>query len=401
MNYDAIILGAGASGMMAAITAARREKRVLLIEPQEVVGKKLSVTGNGRCNITHDPISLSAYHTDMPKRLESVLSSFDLEATRKFFESIGVSVYNRDGYVYPRSNEARSVVKCMELALEEANVQLITGITPTDIKKTDSGFSVKLGSEIHEAASLVIACGGMAGAEAGGSDSGLLLAKSFNHRVADPFPSLTELFCTGLSFKKLKGVRVHGRVCIIMDGEIISEDVGEIQLTEKGISGIPVFNVSYEAISGLNIKKAITAVVDLFPEMDKEMLRAYIEYRCNIGRRSIEEALLGLLPEKLIPEILKLFALNGKKAARLSEIDLDNLCHILKGLALDVCGYGDHARAQVMAGGVLLHDLTDDLESDSVPGLYFVGEICNVDGICGGYNLQWAWSSGAIAGSHI
>ena len=401
MNYDAIILGAGASGMMAAITAGRREKKILLIEPQGVVGKKLSATGNGRCNITHDPITLNAYHTDMPKRLESVLSSFDLESTRKFFESIGVSVYNRDGYVYPRSNEARSVVKCMELALEEAGVQLITGVTPTDIKKTDTGFSLKLTNETHEAPSLVIACGGMAGAELGGSENGLLLAKSFNHRVADPFPSLTELFCSGLSFKKLKGVRVHGRVCIIMDGEIISEDVGEIQLTEKGISGIPVFNISFEAISGLNIKKPITAVIDLFPEMDKEMLRAYVEYRCNIGRRSIEEALLGLLPEKLIPEILKLFDLNGKKASRLSEIDLDNLCHILKGLALDVCGYGDYSRSQVMAGGVLLHDLKDNLESDSVPGLFFAGEVINVDGICGGYNLQWAWSSGAVVGNHI
>ncbi|MCR5098913.1 MAG: aminoacetone oxidase family FAD-binding enzyme [Lachnospiraceae bacterium] len=399
--YDTIIIGGGAAGMMAAITAGRREKSVLLVETQETLGKKLSVTGNGRCNITHDPISLSAYHTDMPKRLESVLSSFDLESTRKFFESIGVSVYNREGYVYPRSNEARSVVRCMELSLQEANVQVMTGITPADILKTDTGFSVKLGLETYESASLVIACGGMAGSEVGGSDSGLLLAQGFNHRIAEPFPSLTDLHCTGLSFNKLKGIRVHGRVCIIMDGEIISEDVGEIQLTENGISGIPVFNVSYEAISGLNIKKPITAVIDLFPEMDIKMLRAYVEYRCNIGRRSIEEALLGLLPEKLIPEILKLFGLNGKKAGRLSEIDLDNLCHILKGLALDVCGYGDHSRAQVMAGGVLLHDLSDSLESDTVPGLYFVGEVVNVDGICGGYNLQWAWSSGAVVGNSI
>ena len=399
--YDAIILGAGASGMMAAITAGRREKKVLLIETMDSVGKKLSVTGNGRCNITHDPITLSAYHTDMPKRLESVLGAFDLEATRKFFESIGVSVYNRDGYVYPRSNEARSVVKCMELALDEANVELITGVTPKDIKKTDNGFSLKIAEKTHEAVSLVVACGGMAKKEVGGSDNGLILAKSFKHRIAEPFPSLTELFCTGLTFKKLKGVRVHGRVCIIMDGEIISEDVGEIQLTENGISGIPVFNISYEAISGLNIKKPITAVIDLFPEMDEKMLAAYVEYRCNIGRRSIEEALLGLLPEKLIPEILKLFNLNGKKAAKLSDTDIYNLCHILKGLALDVCSYGDYSRSQVMAGGVLLHDLSDNLESDSVPGLFFTGEICNVDGICGGYNLQWAWSSGAVVGAAI
>ncbi len=401
MQYDAIVLGGGAAGMMAAITAGARGKKVMLIESQDVLGRKLAATGNGRCNITHDPISISAYHTDMPKRLETILSAFSMEDTRKFFESIGVSVYNRDGYVYPRSNEAASVVKCLELALSEAGVFVLTGVSATDIKKTDEGFSLKIGSDEYSAASLVIACGGMAGSQLGSSDSGLKLASDFSHRVANPFPSLTELSCEGLSFKKIKGVRVNAKVSITMDDEVISQSVGEVQITERGISGIPVFNISFEAVSGLNIKKQIFAVLDFFPELDDEMLPAYLKYRFSIGRRSIEEALIGLLPEKLIPELLKINELNGKKAARLLDEEIEALCSTLKNTVLDVTDYGGYDRSQVMAGGVLLHDLNDERMSDHIPGLYFVGEVVNVDGICGGYNLQWAWSSGAVVGRSL
>ena len=403
--YDLIIIGGGAAGMMTAITAGRRGRSVLVVEGQDVPGKKLSATGNGRCNITHDPISHGAYHTDHKKRLQSVLSQFSFEDTRRFFEGIGVSVYNRDGYVYPRSNEALSVVKCLSLAMEEAGVDVLLGCRVVSAKKTDGSFVLSAESKdgLTElfGNKLVIACGGMAGTEVGGCDFGIELAKSFNHRISEPFPALTDLVCEGLSFKKIKGVRTQGKVEIIMDDEVISSSVGELQFTGKGISGIPIFNVSFEAISALKIKKDIYARIDLFPELTMDMLFAYLTYRFSIGRRSAEEAFLGFLPEKLIPELLKLLELNGKKAGRIEETKRRELCQILKGLPLRVTGHGDYSHSQVMAGGVLLHDLKDTLESDSVEGLYFAGEIINADGICGGYNLQWAWSCGAVVGNAV
>ena len=387
--------------MMAAVTAAKNNSRILLLEAQEVLGRKLSVTGNGRCNISHDPITPGVYHSDMPKRVESVLSAFPFSETRAFFESIGVALYNRDGYVYPRSNEAHSVVRCLKLALEEAGVEVHCGEAVREASHRDKGFTVRTDSASYESRFLVVACGGMAKEEVGGCDFGLKIAESFSHRIAEAFPSLTELTCEGLSFKRLKGVRVHAGVAVIMDGEVISEDIGEIQLTESGVSGIAVFNISYEAIYALRIKKRVTVALDFFPEMDMDMLLAYMDYRCAIGRRSIEESLLGLLPEKLIPELLKTVSLNGKKAGRLTADEKLSLCKKLKALELAVTGHGDFKRAQVMAGGVLLHDLSDTLESDTVPGLYFIGENTNCDGICGGYNLQWAWSTGAVCGRAI
>ncbi len=406
LKYDVIIIGGGAAGMMTAITAGRRGKSVLVIESQEAVGRKLSVTGNGRCNITHDPIDPSFYHTDMPKRLETVMSGFSRDDIRKLFEGIGVSLYNKDGYVYPRSNEARSVVRCMELAMEEAGVSVETDTMVYDIKKDDEGFLVYakyFDDEVtYLGSKLVITCGGMAGIQFGGSGSGLKLATDcFGLRIADPFPALTELYCEGIGFKKIKGVRALGKASVIMDDDVISESVGELQFTDHGISGIPVFNISYEAVLGLRLKKEIMLRIDLFPEMDEEMLLAYINYRFSIGRRSVEEALLGLLPEKLVFEILKTAGLSGKKAGRVSDEEKSVLLGVLKSLTLKVTGYGDYTRSQVMAGGVLLHDLKDTLESDHVPGLYFAGEMVNVDGICGGYNLHWAWCSGMTVGNEV
>ena len=271
-DFDVIIIGGGASGMMTAITAGRRGKSVLLLEKRNELGKKLSVTGNGRCNITHDPISIEAYHSDHIKKAEKILSRFNLEDTRRFFEGIGVALYNKDGYVYPRSNEASSVVKCMTMALDEAGVTVMKGIAMNTIQKYDSDLtvSIKSGYEFHSKA-IVLACGGMAAPDIGGSSYGVGLAAKLSHRVYPPFPALTDLHCDGLDFKKVKGVRVHGEVSIIMDDEVIAASIGEIQMTGEGISGIPVFNVSYEAVSGLNINKDMYAKIDLFPELTDEI----------------------------------------------------------------------------------------------------------------------------------
>ena len=402
-NYDAIIIGGGAAGMMAAVTAGRRGRSVLVIEAQSAPGKKLSVTGNGRCNITHDPISTDVYYTDYPKRLEKVLSAFDLTSTRMFFEGIGVAVYNKDGYVYPRSNEARSVVKCLTLALEEAKAEVLTGHRVSSVEKKADGFIVAASDGENEVTfhskKVVIACGGLAGSEVGGCGDGFGLAQALGHRCNQLIPSLTDLYCEGLDFSKAKGTRVHGSLSVQWDGELISNDIGEIQFTERGISGIPVFNVSYESIMGFEAKKDVFISIDLFPELDEVMLSSYLKYRFSIGRRSVEECLMGLLPERLIPAILKIMDLNGTKAARISEERFARLVSLLKDIRLLVTGFGDYSKAQVTGGGVPLHDLSDELESDHIEGLYFVGETCDVNAICGGYNLQWAWSSGAVVGN--
>ncbi len=401
MEYDVIILGGGASGMMAAITAGRREKKVLLLEKQEVLGRKLAATGNGKCNIFHDPLSVDMYYTDFSKRLSTVIEHFDTESTRMFFEGIGLSVYNKDGYVYPFANEAKSVVKCLALALEEAGVKVMTGFDVTDIVQEDNGFLVKGSAGEFHSKKLVIACGGPAGSQLGATADGFKFAKSFSHRFDDPVPALTDLYCDGLNFKKLKGLRMSGHISTFYNGELLSDSRGEIQFTEKGISGIAVFNVSYECVMCLKYKRDVEIHIDFFPEQTNEMLFVYLKHKFSIGRRSVEDALAGYLPEKFIPEILKAIDANGKKAARLSDEEINALVDVLKCTVLTVTGHGDFDRAQVTGNGVLLHDLTDELESDHVRGLYFCGEICDVNGICGGYNLQWAWSSGAVVGNAI
>jgi hypothetical protein len=389
--YDVIVIGAGASGLMAAFTAAKENARVLLLEQKDQIGKKILATGNGKCNFTNENMELSSFHGDL-QLAESVLKQFSKEDTLEFFHRLGIFPKNKNGYYYPNSEQAASVVSAFSYAIERNDkITLQTSSKISQIRKARDFFTVVTEEHRKETGKAIILASGLLAAPKLGSDGFLFAAvKELGHHFTPIVPALCGFYCKGADFKRISGVRVAARVTVFIDGAPAAADTGELQLTDYGISGIPVFQVSRHASMGLYEKKKVEAELTFLPELTDEALEAEISYlRQQLGAdASIREILNGLLPKKLALEL-----------ERKSGGDVAKLLSLIRHFRVTVERARDFEFAQVCAGGIRSEEINrETLSSRLVPGLFFAGELLDVDGICGGYNLQWAWSSGYVAG---
>ena len=359
-----VITGAGASGLMAAIMAARKGAAVTVLEQNEKPGKKICATGNGRCNFSNLAKPDDAYRGEHPEFAEGALVQFSVEDTIEFFKEIGIYPLNRNGYLYPRSNQAQSVVDvlCMEAA--SLGVKIKTNEQVTEIKTGTNGknFQILTKGWHYDADALILANGSRASSVSGSDGSGYMLAESFQHRIVPVYPALTALKCKGSSFKAWAGVRTEGEISLFTDGKFCKSEhaVREGHKAELRINFMP-------ELSEEELKKLLYARKKACPYKNEK------------------ELLVGLFPEKLI-KIL---------------ISQKQLVSAIREFPLEVQDGMSFSQAQVCSGGVDTSQVNSQtMESKLCRGLYFAGELLDIDGTCGGYNLQWAWSSGAVAGKN-
>lgn len=402
-GYDLVVIGGGASGMMAAITAAKAGCAVLVLEQKDKLCKKIYATGNGKCNFTNRNWQASYFRGSNPSLAEPVLRSFDLKDTLRFFKEIGIFPKERNGYFYPNSEQAASVAEALVREAARLSVTCLTERKVTGTKQTKDGmFFAEAGTERFLGKSLLLATGGQASPAHGSDGSGYPMAKSFGHTVLTPLPAIVQLKAEGSFFKTLAGVRTEGVIRLHIGNECYTE-TGELLFAAYGISGIPVMQVSRYASVALAKKQKVTAELDLFPAATEEELTKELAGRfARMSGNTAEEAMGGLCNHKLNFVVLKECGISPTvPAGKLRVPDAVKLATKLKHFMVRITDTNGFEQAQACVGGVPLTELTEHMESKLVPGLFFTGELTDIDGTCGGYNLQWAWSSGAVAGREI
>lgn len=401
--YEIIVIGAGASGMTAAITAAKKGSKVTILENNDIVGKKILSTGNGRCNLTNRNMDTEYFRGDHPEFIREVLKQIRFDEIQNFFDELNISTKCRDSYIYPRSDQAASVRLAFEIALKRLGVEVITGVHIDEIAKDHSGFKLidRTSKKQYRTKKVILSCGSKASAVSGSDGSGYTLAKQLGHTISPVVPALVQLRSDDKDFRKLGGVRTDAKVSLFVDGEKSAEDRGELQLTNYGISGIPVFQVSRYASKALLKNKRVTAVIDFIPEMKEQIFtESILMNRASKERQMAEELLNTIFPEKLISVLLTKSGINKTVwAEKISEEQWRRFCHLCKHYEVEISASNTFEQAQVCAGGVCTNEIDPHtMESLCSKGAYVTGELLDVDGICGGYNLHFAWVSGILAG---
>ena len=393
------IIGAGASGMAAALAAAENpEVEVLVLERQSRVGRKLLATGNGRCNLTNLHALEGGYHGESPDFSKEALTRFSPEETLAWFRSLGLyTVAEPSGRVYPYSDQANSVVDVLRLAMDKPNITLVTGFTVEKIRREPDGFTLSGREGDYFCNKVIVACGGLAGSKLGGTMSGYQLLGKLGHRSTRLRPALVQIKCGWGGVVGLKGVRANCHVKIFRDEALFAQSTGELQFTEMGLSGPVIFEISRDVCFG---KGDWEAGLDFLPEMSPAELEAMLLERQK-RNFPMEELLTGILHNRLGRVLTKAAGIGGRQAGDLTREEIGQVCRTVKAFAIPLTEPLGMDSAQVTAGGVLTENFAPQtLESRLVPGLYACGEVLDVDGDCGGYNLQWAWSSGRTAGLH-
>lgn len=393
------IIGCGASGMMAAITAARKGYNVIVFEHGEKPGKKLLSTGNGKCNFTNGILSAENYNSEGKMLFSDVYKCFTREDTITFFNSIGIVEYQKNGYYYPRSEQASSFVNCLLDEIKRLNITIYYNVDPKIDKKKEK-YIVEIDKKCFDFDRIIIAAGSNAAPKTGSDGSGYSLAIKLSHTVKKPLPALCGLKCKGADFKQISGVRCKARVSLYSNDTFVKEDLGELQLTDYGISGIPVFQISGQALRLVDLSNAVYVNVDYAPEYSMDDLILALKNRAILlNEKSADKLLEGMFNSKLCEFFIKELGIyTNIKCAEISTESIVSLANIIKASKYIVSGHRGFDNAQVCSGGVICDELKPTLESKINKGLYFAGEIIDVNGDCGGYNLQWAWSSGYVAG---
>ncbi len=392
------IVGAGASGMVAALAAAENaENTVLLFERQARVGRKLLATGNGRCNLTNLQASAGVYHGNQPSFAENALQVFPVEKTLSWFEALGLySVAEESGRVYPYSDQANSVVDILRFALQKDNIRVLTGCEVSRVRKDGDVFTLEAEQECFTCDRLIVACGGLAGTKLGGSMFGYRLLRSFGHSITRLRPALVQLKSSWNGCVALKGVRCNCHGTIYHDGVLFAQSQGELQFTEYGLSGPLIFEISRDAC---HEKGEWSCVLDFLPQMDRERLKQILLAK-RMSNLPGEELFTGILHNRLGRVLAAAVGIKSKTPiAALSADDISAACQAAKGFRVALTEPMGMENAQVTAGGACTEEFNSiTMESRLIPGLYACGEVLDIDGDCGGYNLQWAWSSGYLAG---
>lgn len=402
MKTEIAVIGGGASGLMAAITAKKSGKEVVILERKDRILKKVLITGNGRCNITNVNANISNYFGKNISSVENILNRFTPQDTMDFFYGLGI-VCNEEnrGKVYPLSGQASSVVDALRFEAEKLGIKIETEFYVRKIEK--DGFKFKIYSEERkkiEAGRVIIAAGGQSYPELGSNGSGFELAKELGHSVTKLSPSIVQLKTEKNQVKGLQGIKTDVAVTAYGDNKKICTYDGELLFTDYGISGNVVFNISFV----MPLYKDVEFEIDFMEKFDYNELYEMLKERKKImSHLTMENYFNGMINKKLGQFLSKVSGIEklSKPVKDLSDSDIRKLCTVLKKYRVKILETTGFKNAQVTAGGVSLDEVnTETLESKIVKGLYFSGEVLDVYGECGGFNLQWAWASGYIAGEN-
>lgn len=397
---EVIIIGGGASGLMAAIMAAREGYKVTILEHKDKLGKKILATGNGKCNYTNLVQEQECYRSEDSSFPFQILSCFDVNKTIDFFLDLGIYPKDKKGYLYPYSEQATSVLSVLEMEIKRLKVKVCLSTHVDKIHKNKSKFLIESNTGKYEADKVILATGGCASSNLGSDGSGYGLAKAFGHKIIKPLPALVQLVSDEKYFKTLAGVRCNASVQLYGNKKLLGEETGEILMANYGVSGIPILQLSRYAARAIDRKERVYLLIDFLPELSRDKTKELLKNRTIMnGHKNIEEMLVGLFNNKLAYVLL----LQGnipvsKSCGQLNEKDIDVLTTLIKSFSVPITKTQSFEQAQVSSGGVDTREINPKtLESTIVKGLYFTGELIDVDGTCGGYNLQWAWSSGVVA----
>jgi predicted Rossmann fold flavoprotein len=399
------IVGGGAAGMMAAITAARQGARVTMLERQDRVGKKILATGNGSCNLTNVPCALDNFHGADPDFISMVVGQFPVEKTLEFFNALGVCTRVEDGgRVFPLTGQASTVLDVLRFETERLGVALRVQTSIESISRKGDSFFLRWPGGEEQADRVVVTTGGKAAPQLGGTESGITVLKDMGHTAAPLFPALVPLKADPHFGPKLKGVKVFARALLAISGKPAGREAGEVLFTEYGLSGPPILQLSRIAMQARLEQQPVSLSLDLFPFWSAEQLMSNLDQRFSTWpQAALDGALIGLIHKRLIPTILHEAQIAGarKPISQVSQEECIRIVHVLKNWTFEITGSLSWKEAQVMAGGIRTGDFSAfTLESHLVKGLFAAGEVLDVVGDSGGFNLQWAWSSGYVAGLH-
>lgn len=404
MGMDIAVIGGGAAGMAAAVTAARGGAVVGIIEHNNRIGKKILVTGNGKCNYTNAVQAPSCYRGDNPSFVKGALSQFTVQDTLSFFEELGIVPMEKNGYYYPASQTATAVLEVLRMELIHLGVKMITDTHVTAVRKEKSGFVIETDKENFRACKVILAAGGCAAKMHGSDGSGYIIAKKLGHTVTETVPALTALSLEGNYTKSWKGVRVQGHISLytgLQTKVALADERGELQLVDYGISGIPVFQISRYAAKALKNHEEVFLAIDFMPDMTKEeFMQLFYRRLRQTPYKTLGEQMIGMFHKPLAGVFVKRAHLSGAMpSGKLTDKQVTHLVEVIKNMQVRVTAVNGFDKAQVTAGGINTEEINEcTMESRIVKDLYFAGEIIDIDGTCGGYNLQWAWSSGVVAG---
>lgn len=409
---EIVIIGGGAAGLMAACAAASSLKKrgaVLIVEGNAKLGRKLLATGNGRCNLSNLNVSPAHYHGDV-KMMEALLETYPPEKVLAVFREMGlVTKADDEGRVYPHNLQAAAVLSVLRGFAEENGAECIVGSAAISVLKTKRGFLVKCadGEEI-EAAKCILACGGAASPKHSCSADGYVFAKELGHTVTTLYPVLTQLVCKGKLFKSLSGTRCAVNAALLADGKPVYTESGEVLFSDVGLSGICIFGLSvyageFFAMGKINGKpyKALTCSLDCLPEWSFNEITAYLnEIRISFPNRTAGDILMGLMNMKIGYAMVQAAGIDPMAGVKfVTPGQIQKLASLIKAWKFEVTGTKSWNDAQVTAGGVPLCEVDVlTMESKKTRGLYFAGEMLNIHGDCGGYNLHFAWATGMAAG---
>ncbi len=398
-----IIVGAGASGLVAAIGCARAGKSVTVLEQNNKIGKKILVSGNGKCNIDNKYINLNRFHSQNPDFAAKVLKGYEFPVIEKFFSSLGLAlIEGKEGKMFPMSLQATSVVELLEYEAKRAGVHIVCNCAVARVDKKGSTFILETSQGTKNCSQLVLASGSPAAPQLGGSNSGYAFATKLGHTLTPRHPSLVQLCSEESWVKKCAGVKVAGVAKLYANGEYITEKKGDILFTNYGISGLAILDLSREASTRLANFDYCELHLDLMPEYSKEKLTHLLLSRVQKeSEKPIELWLQGVLNKKLITIILKHSRSRAKQEKELNRKEINKLVHTIKHLKLSINDTRGFKGAEVSTGGIDTSEVNPQtMESKLVPNLFFAGEILDVDGDRGGFNFHWAWVTGLRIGDN-
>ena len=394
-RFDTLIIGGGAAGITAAISAGRKGASVVLCEKMPQLGKKILASGNGRCNLLNEKLDSYCYNPAAQDFVKQVFAAFGKANIANFFKELGLEVYSENNRIFPVTKQSSSVLKVLEMELKKLRVGIELNFEAVDISCSKKGFAVKSKSDrTIESSNLIIACGGKTYPALGSDGSSYGFAKRFGHSIIEPVPSAVPVVTKDRICHLLQGQKISAAALSIIDGKVANEAAGEILFTKYGLSGTAILDVSRDISVAINRekKKDVAVSIDMVPFMDRGKLRLELEKRTGKGidsaHRAVEDILAGILPNKFGTALKDLF----------SGCDCNAIARALKDRRFKITGTRGWNEAEFTAGGIDVSEVKETLESKLKEGLYFAGESLDVDGKRGGYNLAWAWASGFIAG---
>lgn len=418
-NKTVLVVGGGAAGHIAAITVAREAEKkgekvnIIIAEKLDRVGKKLLSTGNGTCNLTNENCTGERYHGEERLQIERVLARFTPEDTVDFFEGIGVLTRVDGEKVYPYSLQASSVLDCLRAETARRGIKERCSCEVLRLKRENGGYSVKLKTETVFADRVIITAGGKTAPSLGGGDGGYTLVKSLGHTVKPLYPALVPVKCVSPICKSLKGIKFDGMVSVVGDGRNYRTESGEILFTDYGLSGPPILQISRivseyhslnKTIGGKKVGK-VELILNLMPGYSVFEIMRLIKERMTIRKgETVENLLTGMLNKRLGQAVLKAAGIAplSRPVSSLMQHEAEILAQLINRWAFETSGTLSWVNAQATAGGVPFSEVyIDSLESKVSKGVFLAGEVLDVDGDCGGFNLQWAWSSGYVVGESV